>query len=69
MKYKRITDKKSPLFDFDDYNRSCKSKKSYTTPYQAQYAIDMIESSNPRLKLTFYKCPYCHNYHLTDVCK
>ena len=66
MKRKVVTDPKSPLFDFDDFNKSCNSKTAYTTPYHAQYAIDMIESRNHNIRLTFYKCPYCNNYHLTE---
>lgn len=67
MKRKVVTDPKSPLFDFDDFNKSCNSKTAYTTPYQVQYAIDLIESCNHNLKMTFYKCPYCKNYHLTEI--
>lgn len=62
---KTVTDRNSPLFDEDDYIRSCYSKKKYTTPYHALFTIEELESRNPGLKLKYYKCPYCNNYHLT----
>lgn len=64
-KYK-VVNGESPLFDNDDFSRSCSSKKKYTTPYHAQFAIDEIEYRNSKLKLFCYKCPYCGNYHLTE---
>jgi len=66
---KTIVDKSSPLFDTDDFQRSCSSKKKYTTPYHAMFAIDECQSRQPSLKLSYYKCPYCGNYHLTEVTK
>lgn len=66
MAKKIITDKASPLFDDAEYSMTCKGKKVYSTPYQAQYEIDIIKSRNSGVSLSYYKCPYCQNYHLTS---
>jgi len=63
----RVTDKTSPLFDDFDYSKTCSTKKKYTTEYHAQFAIDECKSRDPRLKLRSYKCPYCRNFHLTEI--
>lgn len=62
-----VTDKSSPLFDELDYKSSCTDKKTYTTPYDAQYAVDIAQSCDYMLHLSYYKCPYCKNYHLTST--
>lgn len=64
---KRVTDSSNILFDNNDYNRCCKGKKVYTTPYHAQYAIEECYQRDSRLKLSYYVCPYCKNYHLTSM--
>lgn len=64
-KYK-VVSTESPLFDNDDFSRSCSSKKKYTTPYHAQFAIDESQYRDSKLKLSYYKCPYCGNYHLIE---
>ena len=61
-----VTDTTSPLFDEDCFRRTCVSKKKYTTPNHAQYAIDECKSRDSSLNLSYYKCPYCKNYHLTS---
>ncbi len=64
---KRVIDPNNILFDDNDYNRCCKDKKKYTTPYHAQYAIDECHQRNLKVNLKYYKCPYCKNYHLTSM--
>lgn len=64
---KIVTDPDSILFDEDMFAKTCSSKKKYTAPNHAQFDIDMIESRNPKIKLSYYKCPYCGNWHLTEI--
>jgi hypothetical protein len=61
-----VTDIQSPIFDNDMFQKTCGSKKKYTTPNHAQYDIDIIQSNEPSIKLSYYKCPYCKNWHLTE---
>lgn len=64
---KPVTDPNSILFDEGLYVKTCSSKKKYTSPNHAQFEIDILESRNSKLKLKYYKCPYCGNYHLSEV--
>lgn len=63
---KVVTDKKSPLFDLNDYIRSCASKRTYYNEWDAVETINFIKTSKPKLNLSYYKCPYCNNFHLTE---
>lgn len=66
MKKQVVTDPNNVLFDDLHFKRSCQQKKKYTTEYQALFEIDLIKSRKPNLHLSYYKCPYCKNFHLTE---
>lgn len=57
---------KTFFFDAANCQRSCKDKKGYDTKWQAQFAIDEVESKY-NVKLTFYLCKYCGKWHLTST--
>lgn len=59
------TDPKSPLFDQDDYARTCSSKTSYENEWRAKFAIDEMRERFGA-DLHSYKCPYCGRFHLTE---
>lgn len=63
---RRVVDKNSPLFNEAEFALMCRDKKVYTTPHHAQYEIDIIQSRDSKVKLSYYKCPYCGNFHLTS---
>jgi len=59
------TNTKSPLFDSDDYNRTCSSKNAYDNEWIASFTIDDMKDKYG-VNLDFYICPYCGKYHLTE---
>jgi len=60
-----VTDRSSPLFDNDHYERSCKYKIKFETLPQASEAAEHA-SDRSGTRIEFYHCPYCKNYHLTS---
>lgn len=53
------------FFDEADFERSCKSKKHYSSAWQAKFAADEQEKLHS-VKLSWYKCKYCGQWHLTS---
>jgi hypothetical protein len=62
---KLVVNRNSPLFDNEDYHRTCASKNAYETEYQANFTITEMKSRYG-VNLGTYKCPYCGQYHLTE---
>lgn len=53
------------FFDEADYARSCASKNSYESEWQAKFAADE-QMKRCKISLSWYKCKYCGNWHLTS---
>ena len=45
--------------------RACERKNRYATRTDAEEAIAWCEGQGRR-GLTYYRCPYCHGWHLTS---